>query len=108
MLTVKEVSSPSQRERLPDRTTRPSKGNHPPRSQAGQRLGHDACSVNQWFSPDDLGALLKLTRVLATELANDGCMDSELRQQLRDIAARLNQTLDEITPEHATNGATQR
>jgi hypothetical protein len=70
------------------------------------RLNKRTGRVGHWFRPDDLMALLQLTRVLAAELAHDGCMDSALRKQLRDIATRLDQTLDEITPEHATNGAT--
>jgi hypothetical protein len=70
------------------------------------RLNKRTGRVGHWLDPSDIPALIRLTRVLSAELAADGCMDSALRKQLRDIATRLDRTLDEITPEHATNGAT--
>ena len=55
------------------------------------RLVSQTGRVTHWFGPNDLEALVKLTRVLAGELAIDGCMDSSLRQRL----CRLSVVLDE-------------
>jgi len=64
--------------------------------------------VNQWFRPDDLLAMVKLTRVLAAELSNDGCMTSELREQLVNLATALDVTLIEISSDTALNGASKQ
>jgi len=72
------------------------------------RLNNHTGRVNQWFRPDDLVALVKLTQVLATELTHDGCLDAALHQQLRRMAAVLEQTLDEFASQHTSDGATER
>lgn len=66
--------------------------------------------VGHWLRPSDLEALVKLTQVLATELADDGCMDGVLRHRLRTIAVVLEEALDEIKmiTKTATNGELQR
>jgi len=72
------------------------------------RLNNHTGRVNQWFRPNDLVALMKLTQVLASELNHDGCGDAALRQQLRRIAAVLDRTLDEIASQHTSDGATEQ
>lgn len=64
--------------------------------------------VNQWFSPEDLIALVKLTRVLAAELAIDGCTSQQLRQQLIQLAANLDDVIDEVSPRDVTLGGLER
>ena len=60
--------------------------------------------VTQWFGPNDLEGLVKLTRVLAAELAIDGCMDSSLRYRLSHLTTVLDEAIDEL--KHAnTDGA---
>lgn len=53
--------------------------------------------VGHWLRPTDIEALIKLTRVLAEELANDGCMSDVLRRRLRTFAAKLNTAINEIS-----------
>ena len=62
------------------------------------RLNNRTGRVNQWFAPEDLRGMIKLTRVLAAELADDGCMSPELRTQLFQIAAALEDTIVQISP----------
>lgn len=62
------------------------------------RLNNRTGRVNQWFRPDDLLAIVKLTRVLASELADDGCIAPELRRQLVQLAVMLERTLAEASP----------
>lgn len=61
------------------------------------RLNNRTGRVNQWFTPDDLRGMVKLTRVLAAELADDGCTTPELRTQLFRIAAALDDAIAEIS-----------
>ena len=57
------------------------------------RLNNRTGRVNQWFTPDDLCAMVKLVRVLAAELADDGCMEDALRNQLFHLAASLDDAI---------------
>lgn len=61
------------------------------------RLNNRTGRVNQWFTAEDLRGMVKLTRVLAAELADDGCMSPELRTQLFRIAAALDDAIAEIS-----------
>jgi hypothetical protein len=72
------------------------------------RLNKRTGRVGHWLEPSDIPALIKLTRVLAAELAADGCMDGGLRHQLRTIAARLDDVMYEIKPDHSISGEVQR
>ena len=56
--------------------------------------------VTHWLGPDDLEAMVKLTRVLAAELAEDGCLARPLRQRLRIVAAALDETIDLLSDQH--------
>ena len=47
---------------------------------------HNDGTVSHWLEPRDLLSLLKLVRVLAFELAEDGCLPVGLRQQLNELA----------------------
>ncbi len=52
--------------------------------------------VSNWYGPEDIEAIVSLARVLAAELANDGCMDQGLRHRLRTISAALDETIAQI------------
>ena len=54
--------------------------------------------VGHWLRPSDIEALLKLIRVLAKELAEDGCLDSTLRNRLRKFATMLDAVVVENRP----------
>jgi hypothetical protein len=45
--------------------------------------------VDQRFSPGDVVSLMKLTRVLAATLSEDGCLTSALRDELGSLADDL-------------------
>lgn len=45
--------------------------------------------VGQLLAPEDLIDLIKLARVLAATLAEDGCMSSAQRRELACLAAKL-------------------
>lgn len=62
------------------------------------RLSRRTGRVNQWFTPQDVVALVKLTRVLASELANDGCIDQTLCTQFLTLSAALDDALAEVVP----------
>ena len=47
--------------------------------------------VSQWFAPSDVSSLVKLARLLAFTLADDGCLESGLRDDLIRLAADLHQ-----------------
>lgn len=49
--------------------------------------------VGQLFSPDDVIDLIKLTRVLASTLAEDGCLSTVRRRELTRLAALLDNIL---------------
>ena len=72
------------------------------------RLNNRAGRVNQWFTPDDLTALVKLVRVLAAELADDGCMNVELRNRLVGLATTLDDAIAEVLPADQAYGATDQ
>ncbi len=61
------------------------------------RLNNRTGRVNQWFTPSDICGLVKLTRVLAAELAIDGCTTPELRAKLFRIASALDEAITEIS-----------
>ncbi len=67
------------------------------------RLNNRTGRVNQWFTPDDLCAMVKLVRVLAAELVDDGCMDDALRNQLFHLAASLDDAIANTSD--STHGA---
>jgi hypothetical protein len=69
------------------------------------RLNKRTGRVGHWLEPSDIPALIKLTRVLAAELA---AWEGGLRHQLRTIAARLDDVLHEIKPDHSISGEVQR
>ena len=69
------------------------------------RLENQIDWVNQWLTPDDLFSMVKLVRVLAAELADDGCMNVELRDQLFRLAAVLDDVIAEGSPSATTHGA---
>jgi hypothetical protein len=48
-----------------------------------------------WFRPQDIIPLVRVTRVLAFELAEDGCMSRRLRRRLRLLAKQLDESLAE-------------
>lgn len=54
----------------------------------------DRGQVGQLFSPDDVIDLIKLTRVLASTLVEDGCLPTVRRRELTRLAALL----DDILP----------
>jgi hypothetical protein len=45
--------------------------------------------VTQLYQPDDVVDFVKLCQVLATVLADDGCLDTRLRHDLAQLAATL-------------------
>src|SRR5262245_3057947 len=45
--------------------------------------------VQQQFRSSDVSSLVKLAKVLATELVNDGCLDADSRRRLMTLAAAL-------------------
>jgi hypothetical protein len=53
----------------------------------------DRGHVGQRFSPDDLVDLIKLARVLAATLADDGCLSPTQRRELARLAAMLDQII---------------
>lgn len=70
------------------------------------RLNNRTGQVNQWFTPDDLRSMVELVRVLAAELADDGCMDDALRNQLFHLAASLDDAL--VNTSASAHGATNQ
>ena len=72
------------------------------------RLNNRTGRVNQWFTPDDLSAMVKLIRVLSVELAHDGCMDDARRNQLFRLAATLDDAIAEVSTKNDANGATNQ
>lgn len=70
------------------------------------RLNNRTGRVNQWFTPDDLCAMAKLVRVLAAELADDGCMHAALRNQLLHLVSVLDHALAEASTNDNSHGAT--
>lgn len=57
--------------------------------------------ANQLFGPKDVEALAKLTRLLAFELASDGCLPPDLRDDLACLAACLDEVLPASEPKPA-------
>ncbi len=64
--------------------------------------------VGHWLAPDDIVSLVKLARVMAAELANDGCMDVALRRQLYTLDSLLTGILDQTALEFLTEGERQK
>jgi len=67
--------------------------------------------VTDLFQPVDLIHFVRLIQVLATEIANDGCLTHDVHLMLRNLAQRLNEFLgraaveteDETTPNTRNN-----
>ena len=67
--------------------------------------------VTDLFQPMDLIQFVKLIQVLATEIANDGCLTHDVHLMLRNLAQRLDELLgraaneaeDERTPNTSNN-----
>lgn len=72
------------------------------------RLNNKTGQVNQWFTPGDLCAMVKLVRVLSAELADDGCMNAELRNRLISLATALDAAIAEVLPADKTHGVTEQ
>ena len=53
------------------------------------RMNSDNGQVSQLFGPTDVKDLVKLSQVLATVLADDGCIPTNQRRALADLAAQL-------------------
>lgn len=51
-------------------------------------------SVGQRFAPADLVDLVKIVRVIAATLADDGCLSPSRRRELARLAAKLDLTVD--------------
>jgi hypothetical protein len=58
------------------------------------RIDRETGTVNQWLGLEDIESLVKVSRVLAFELAEDGCMDRMLRERLYQLAERLDELID--------------
>ncbi len=58
------------------------------------RMYQTSGRVSQWFHPSDLEHIAKLVKVVAQELAQDGCLKNELRDDLYCLAA----CLDDVFP----------
>ena len=56
------------------------------------RMSQSDGSVEQRFEPSDISDLVKLARVLAFAIADDGCLSRDLRNEL----SRLSDYLDEV------------
>ncbi len=56
------------------------------------RMDANSGSVEQRFAPQDITDLVKLARVLAYAIADDGCLSRELRDDLH----RLSTCLDDV------------
>ena len=52
-------------------------------------LNADSGAVSSWLAPDDLLDLVKLSGLLAREIAMDGCIDDELRMKLTELATNI-------------------
>jgi len=72
------------------------------------RLNNHTGRVNQWLTPDDLFAMVKLVRVLSAELADDGCMNESLRGQLIRLAAALDSAIAEVSTNENVRGVTDQ
>jgi hypothetical protein len=59
------------------------------------RIHGETGAVDQWLAPEDIESLVKLSRVLAFELAEDGCMDRVLRERLYQLAERLDELIEQ-------------
>ena len=57
------------------------------------RLSHGSGRVSQRLTPCDVTDLVKLARVLASTLADDGCLAPKQRQSLIDLAADIDQII---------------
>jgi hypothetical protein len=59
------------------------------------RLDRRNDRVTQRLLPGDIGDLIKLARVLAQVIADDGCLSSQIRQELLSLAASIDCLLDD-------------
>jgi hypothetical protein len=59
------------------------------------RMGKRNGRVGQWYSPEDVEDLVKLAQILAIALADDGCLEQDVCDDLSCLSA----CLDEVLPE---------
>lgn len=57
------------------------------------RVDRTTGEVSQLFQPTDVESLARLTRLLAFELSSDGCLPSDLRNDLACLASCLDDVL---------------
>jgi len=57
------------------------------------RMDASSGSVEQRFAPGDITDLVKLARVLAYAIADDGCLSRDLKDDLRRLSACLDEVL---------------
>jgi hypothetical protein len=57
------------------------------------RLNSTNGRVSQQFTPSDVADLVKFARVLASTLADDGCLAPQQRKSLIDLAADIDQII---------------
>ncbi len=56
--------------------------------------------VSQLFDPEDVICLAKLAHIMAVALIDDGCIDADLRQRLKQLVVRLDvSVMNEAHPE---------
>jgi hypothetical protein len=67
------------------------------------RMQSSTGRVSQLFCPSDVQELVKLCRVLALVLVDDGCISSAQRRSLAALAAQLEIITDLRGPNHDTN-----
>ena len=60
------------------------------------RLNKRTGQVSQWYRPTDLLALLKLTRMIAAEVAHDDDLDSNSRDELEQLTTELDHALNAL------------
>ena len=72
------------------------------------RLNNRTGRVNQWLTPADLYTMVKLVRVLSAELADDGCMDATLRNQLSHLSAVLDDAIAKVSTIASIDGASNQ
>lgn len=57
------------------------------------RMSKKTGTVEQCFNPGDITDLVKLARVLAYAIADDGCLSRDLQEELRCLSACLDEAL---------------
>ena len=74
------------------------------------RMDRETGAVSQHFRPTDVEALAKLTRLLAAELVHDGCLPSDLSDDLACLASCLDDVFgaSTVAPAEPRAGAGHR